>query len=224
MKASFGQHAAPGDEAEKALKEWNVGFVRQPDGTLLVEGNLILSSKHLTRLPDLSNVVVTGTFWCSNNQLTSLQGCPKEVRGDFYCYDNQLKSLKGAPRKIGGGFFCSNNELTSLRHAPASVAGNFYCHGNKLESLRFAPKTVAGEFHCYDNRLATLEHAPKTFNKLKSDFGIYPSPEGIPEHIRYTPETRERLKAEREQALVREATVIQHAVQVRRPLRFRKAP
>jgi hypothetical protein len=28
---------------------------------------------------------VSGYFYCDNNQLTSLEGCPSSVGGDFYC-------------------------------------------------------------------------------------------------------------------------------------------
>jgi hypothetical protein len=39
---------------------------------------------------------VGGKFNCSDNQLTSLQGAPREVNGSFQCSDNKLlKSLEG---------------------------------------------------------------------------------------------------------------------------------
>ena len=56
----------------------------------MIEGNLNISGKELTELPDLSKVVVRGNFSCSNNELTSLKGCPHIVGGDFICSDNQL--------------------------------------------------------------------------------------------------------------------------------------
>ena len=33
---------------------------------------------------DLSDKVYDGSFDCSNNNLTSLEGCPKEINGYFY--------------------------------------------------------------------------------------------------------------------------------------------
>ena len=64
----------------------------------VIKGNLYLSHKGLTELPDLSEVVVKGDFNCSGNQLTSLEGAPKEVGGSFYCSNNQLTSLVGLPQ------------------------------------------------------------------------------------------------------------------------------
>lgn len=108
----------------------------------VVKGNLNLGSLDLTELPDLSAVVVNGGFWCSNNQLTSLQGCPKRVGGGFWCGENQLTSLAGAPQSVGGDFSCSNNQLTSLDGAPQSVGGSFWCSSNQLTSLHGAPKSA----------------------------------------------------------------------------------
>ena len=51
-----------------------------PDG-FVIKGDLDLSGKGLTKLPDLSKVIVEGSFRCQNNQLTSLQGAPQEVGG-----------------------------------------------------------------------------------------------------------------------------------------------
>ena len=74
-----------------------------PDG-FVIKGDLDLSDKGLTELPDLSKVTVKGDFDCSSNQLTSLQGTPQEVGGYFYCYNNQLTTLEGAPREVCGSF------------------------------------------------------------------------------------------------------------------------
>ena len=52
---------------------------------------------------------VAGGFYCSGNELTSLEGCPKEVGGSFYCNSNQLTSLEGAPKEVGGDFECVEN-------------------------------------------------------------------------------------------------------------------
>jgi hypothetical protein len=41
---------------------------------------------------------VDGTFLCDNNQLTSLEGAPKEVGGDFNCAKNP------GPGSDGKGF------------------------------------------------------------------------------------------------------------------------
>ena len=101
-----------------------------------------------------------GSFYCSNNQLTSLAGAPSEVGGVFYCDNNQLTSLAGAPSEIGGEFHCGNNQLTSLAGAPSEIGGDFSCGYNKLTSLAGAPSEIGGSFYCHNNKLTSLAGAP----------------------------------------------------------------
>ena len=115
-----------------------------PDG-FVIKGDLDLSDKGLTKLPDLSKVIVEGSFLCQNNQLTSLEGAPQKVGGDFDCGYNQLTSLQGAPQEVGGAFLCSNNQLTSLQGAPQKVGGNFRCKNNQLTSLQGISKEIGGK-------------------------------------------------------------------------------
>jgi hypothetical protein len=117
----------------------------------VIEGDVIIREKFLFQLPNISDLVVTGYFDCYNNQLTSLQGAPREVGGSFWCQRNQLTSLQGAPRKVGGSFDCHRNDLTSLQGAPSKVGRSFYCSRNQLTSLQGAPREVGGGFDCSDN-------------------------------------------------------------------------
>jgi hypothetical protein len=76
------------------------------------KGDLELSKMNLTVLPDiLKNVTVGGNFFCFNNNLTSLENCPKTVDGTFGCSSNSLNSLTGAPTSVGGNFNCRNNTV-----------------------------------------------------------------------------------------------------------------
>ena len=85
-------------EAEKTLRELGCTYKKQPDGTLVAK-DIYISKMGLTELPDLSAIIVDGSFFCDGNHLTSLAGAPSRVTGDFYCNDNQLTSLEGMPRK-----------------------------------------------------------------------------------------------------------------------------
>ena len=78
-------------EFEQDGKTYNL--YNLPDG-FVIEGDVNLSYKELTELPDLSKVTVKGDFWCNNNQLTSLTGAPQEVGGDFKCSYNKLTTLQ----------------------------------------------------------------------------------------------------------------------------------
>ncbi len=127
---------------------------------------------------------VTGDFYCTDNQLTSLEGAPQKVGGDFGCSENKLTSLKGAPKKVGGSFNCSRNQLTSLEGAPQKVGGSFYCNDNQLTSLKGAPQTVGRSFDCYKNQLTSLEGAPKEIGR---DFNCsenqLTSLKGVPQEV-----------------------------------------
>jgi hypothetical protein len=136
-------------EAEQALIKWGIEYKKNPDGSILAPGDLDLSSKHLTKLPALSRVVVGLDFFCDNNQLTSLEGAPAVVGRGFYCSYNQLTSLKHAPAYVGDGVWCRDNELTSLEGAPPSFKrlssdfGDFPSWDAVPENLRLSPETKA---------------------------------------------------------------------------------
>jgi 2'-5' RNA ligase len=129
-----------------------------------INGNINLFNKKLTKITDIfdfSKYKVVGNFHCSNNQLTSLVGAPREVGGNFYCDENKLTSLKGSPEKVGKNFHCSKNQLTTLEGSPEKVGWSFICNNNQLTSLVGAPKEVAETFNCARNQLTSLEGSPK---------------------------------------------------------------
>lgn len=95
-----------------------------------VDGNVCLSWLVLQSIP-IRFGMVTGNFDCSNNFLTSLEGCPTSVGGSFYCSDNILVSLEHCPSGVGGSFTCRSNYLTSLCDGPNEVGSFFECIGNK---------------------------------------------------------------------------------------------
>jgi hypothetical protein len=160
----------PRIEAEDFFKDWEISYVKLPDGTFLVRDlNLTALSGRSgdwIELPDFSKVNVAGNFKCDGLGLISLKGAPASVGGDFICKDNKLTSLEGAPASVGGHFICNGNQLTSLKGAPSSVGGDFICNGNvlsdgnQLTSLKGGPSFVGGDFICHFNKLKSLEGAP----------------------------------------------------------------
>ena len=132
-------------EVDKICKKYGIkNWSLNPDGTVDVDGNVDLSRQRLSKLP-LKFGRVTGYFFCSYNQLTSLEGCPTEIGGNFYCHINLLTSLKGCPTEIGGNFYCYNNQLTSLEGCPKEISGSFFCYNNQLTSLKGAPEYIEGK-------------------------------------------------------------------------------
>ena len=124
---------------------------KNKDESYDVDGDVDLSGMKLTKLP-VKFGTVTEFFYCSHNQLTSLEGSPRTVGEDFWCSNNQLTSLKGSPRTIGKSFYCSYNQLTSLEGSPETVGGYFNCSYNQLTSLEGSPETVDGDFDCSRNK------------------------------------------------------------------------
>ncbi len=102
-------------EIHNICKKYNItNYTINSDGSIDVNGDVSLSYKGLSELP-LKFGIVSGSFYCSNNNLTSLEGCPNEVNGEFSCSYNQLTSLEGLSKIIKGTLFCTNNKLTNLK-------------------------------------------------------------------------------------------------------------
>ena len=147
-----------------------------------IDGYLDCRFLDLTSLPVWFQSIeeVTRSFYCSYNQLTSLEGSPQTVGGWFWCQNNQLTSLEGSPQTVGESFRCENNGLTSLKGSPQTVGESFWCYNNKLTSLEGGPQTIGWSFDCSDNKLTSLEGSPQTVggsflcynNKLTSLQGL----------------------------------------------------
>jgi hypothetical protein len=146
---------------EEICKRYGIEkYTINDDGSIDVNGGVDLNNMRISKLP-IKFRNVSGYFYCSHNQLTSLEGAPKYVGGSFYCADNQLTTLEGAPQIVGDDFYCYQNQLTSLEGAPQKVDGYFDCSVNQLTSLEGAPKSVGGRFRCSKNQLKSLEWAPQ---------------------------------------------------------------
>ena len=150
------------------------------NGQKIIEGDANLSNLQLTKLPDLHDVHITGSFYCDHNKLVNLEGAPVSVGGAFFCFYNQLTSLKGAPAYVERKFSCDDNRLTSLEGAPGSVGRDFDCMNNQLTSLKGAPKSVGWSFYCINNRLTSLEDGPESIGE-RFYCENNPLPEGTPE-------------------------------------------
>lgn len=98
---------------EQALIDWGVEYFKKKDGTLIVPGNLNVSNRDMTELPDLSDVVVQGNFSCMHNPLKSLKGAPRgftSLLSDFGVFweghvpENLRNPPKHAPKPANGDF------------------------------------------------------------------------------------------------------------------------
>ena len=97
------------------------------DLTVDVDGDVDLDNRNLIKIP-IQFGIVKGNFDCSENQLKSLKGSPKECE-IFDCSFNNLESLKGCPKIVKGDFLCIDNNLRSLNKHPEKC-DEFYCYYN----------------------------------------------------------------------------------------------
>lgn len=71
----------------------------------------------IDRLPDGIRFNSAGdSFAIGDNDLVTLEGCPRFVKGDFYAGNNQLTSLEYAPENIDGRAHFTNNPINSLHN------------------------------------------------------------------------------------------------------------
>jgi len=144
--------------------------IRGYDGKIDVFSDFDCSEQGLTDFMGIEFGIVEGSFFCSNNKLTSLKGSPESIFYSFHCDGNELESLEGITQRTGtnsssetcGGIYCSNNKLTSLKGLPKTIRGDFDCSNNLLETLHGAPKRVNCDFNCSSNKLVTLIGGPKS--------------------------------------------------------------
>ena len=157
-------------------KYWIENYTINLDGSIDVYGSVDLSHYEITEL-SLKFNIVTGDFTCSDNKLTTLEGCPKFVGGYFSCMYNNLTSLLGGPKKVGGSFNSMYNKLITLEGCPEYVGGNFFCQYNEIKDLDFIPEIIKFTFYCDENPIAWIFHeanidflkAFKSFKVLKND-------------------------------------------------------
>ena len=156
-------------------KKYNIkNYSINPDLSIDVEGSVDLYNLKLSSLP-LRFSRVGGGFFCQNNNLTTLEGGPREVRKNFNCHNNLLTTLDGSPREVGENFDCAFNNLTTLEGGPREVGRNFYCSFNHLTTLDGGPIEVGGGFYCSDNPVIVIIDKFPDWNKaLKfwNDFNV----------------------------------------------------
>ena len=128
------------EDITEICKKYGIeNYTINPDGSIDVDGVCIdgisyyfdLAQLKLTKLPLKFNKV-NCNFFCYFNQLTTLEGSPKEVNGNFNCSKNQLTSFEFAPRIIRGDFNCRYNNIKTFEYFPSYVSYSFICNNNPI--------------------------------------------------------------------------------------------
>ena len=106
----------------KKYKIYN--YTVNDDGSIDVNGSVNLRFNGLSEFPLRFNKIF-GSFYCDNNELTSLKNGPNWIKGSFRCDFNELTSLEFSPKYVGGDFNCSHNPLTS-NSCEIEIRGDFF--------------------------------------------------------------------------------------------------
>lgn len=158
----------PGPDDFPALDENEIDYTINSDGSVDVNGDVYLNnfdmrvfrSSYSKELPIKFNRV-SGNFYCSYNQLTTLKGAPEYVDGDFICVHNNLITLEYAPKYVGGDFICKHNDLNTLKYGPQTVKGNYVCNYNRIVDFNYTTK-IGGDF-ISDGNARDYEDKPTWF-------------------------------------------------------------
>ena len=134
-------------ELIKQLEEFGIeNYTINSDGTIDVDGDVNLHRRDLCKLP-FKFGKISGYFTCSDNNLTKLEGCPKEVGNYFDCNNNQLKDLIGGPQEVGSNYGCYSNQLETLEGCAGDIGGFLNCEHNNLEMLDCS-SVINGNIYC----------------------------------------------------------------------------
>ena len=161
-----------------------------------VKGAFVCRGMSLTSLNNAPTYAES--FDCSNNNLTTLQGGPTEVKFSYNCSNNNLKNLIGGPvrgqingaRNTMSSYNCSNNELTSFEGYPTIVTdiATFDCSNNatvtKLDIIKGRIGTLyARACNLTDAFLDTAQFTCTTFNGLNQINAIQLDAQSIKETL-----------------------------------------
>jgi hypothetical protein len=117
-------------KTKNEIKDWLdkykvTSYTINDDLTVDVMEQVKLSNMGLNEFP-IQFGIVEKSFYCDNNNLSSLKGCPYKINGHFSCSRNNLISLDYAPLIIAGGFFCSDNPIISLKGFKTEIGSHIY--------------------------------------------------------------------------------------------------
>lgn len=160
---------ALGTDMQKSKTLNDLGLPRYVGGELSLHN--FTNVTNLDGLPDsVGSLRIVGF-----KKLTSLKGCPTNVKNSFtITLCPALKALDYLPKHIGGGIAINHNKnllsIDGLSAVTNIVHGNLFLNGNfNLKSLEGCPSIVDGHFNCEKCKaLTSLSGCPE---QVKGSFG-----------------------------------------------------
>ena len=123
---------------------------------------IIICSKNLTYIPELSRFVNLSYLDCSHNNLVCLPKLPNSLT-HLLCNDNKLTYLPELPNSLIH-LLCDNNKLTYLPELPNSLT-YLNCGKNQLTYLQKLPNSLL-VLTCNNNKLTYLPELPNNLKQL----------------------------------------------------------
>lgn len=121
------------EEIHKLCNKYNIKYYTiNSDGSIDVRGNVSIVEYDINYIPIKFNKV-SGYFYCSGMNLTSLNNCPIEVGGWFNCSYNNLTSFESLPKNHKYELFmCYGNPLKSFDGYNCSLKTLFCDYKEKI--------------------------------------------------------------------------------------------
>ncbi|MCP4439692.1 MAG: hypothetical protein GY810_12175 [Aureispira sp.] len=131
------------------------GQILNSDATAV--NRLVLVGGNISDLTGIEAFVNLDTFYCYNNQITSLDLSSNVTLDLLNCSNNQLTSLDVLSNIALERLDCSINQLTSLDISSNTLLTTLFCNSNQLTSLDISPCINLLDFGCSDNQLTSLD-------------------------------------------------------------------
>ena len=100
---------------------------------LIFSGRLRMRNNQITTLVGINWPNSLTELWLNNGKITTLVGGPENISGSFYCDNNELTTLEGCPN-IGDDFHFSNNYVYEFMGI-GRIGGSITCRRNPINNI-----------------------------------------------------------------------------------------
>ncbi len=136
------------------IKRYNIN----QDGTIDIEGGLVISDNYITEIPIKINKVDGFIYLSYCENLTTLKNIPEYVGGRLELRDNlNLKRIDYFPTEIKGHINISSNNLTELNNIQGEVYESFNCKSNNITTLKGFPLIINGFLYLDNNPISIID-------------------------------------------------------------------
>ncbi|MCI8379763.1 MAG: leucine-rich repeat domain-containing protein [Lachnospiraceae bacterium] len=106
---------------------------------------------------DVSGNPALAVLACGKNQLASLDvGNNPDLR-ELYCYRNKLKGIDVSANRELSTFSCYNNNISGIDVSRNTKLAVLDCNTNNLGGLDVSSNKLLGVLHCHKNHIASLD-------------------------------------------------------------------